>query len=131
MKRKNIYIRKEDEEIWERAEKMAGELGLSAFLAQALRHHVSMVMRAQDLITEAVNSTKTPEEAVAQLQDRAQDDWPLSTFLLRLGYEELKDFPDAYGKEPDPLEIGASEAVGFFLDDRIDDEEGEGEENDK
>jgi hypothetical protein len=39
--RRNIYVRDEDEDVWERAEKLAGEEPMSRLITEALRAYVS------------------------------------------------------------------------------------------
>jgi hypothetical protein len=41
MGRRNVYIRDEDEDVWERAEKLAGEAPMSRVITEALRAYVS------------------------------------------------------------------------------------------
>jgi hypothetical protein len=41
MARRNVYIRDEDEDVWERAEKLAGDAPLSRVITEALRVYVS------------------------------------------------------------------------------------------
>jgi hypothetical protein len=40
MARRNVYIRNEDEDVWERAEKLAGEASMSRVITEALRTYV-------------------------------------------------------------------------------------------
>jgi hypothetical protein len=40
MGRRNVYIRNEDEDVWERAEKLAGEAPMSRVITEALRAYV-------------------------------------------------------------------------------------------
>jgi hypothetical protein len=40
MARRNVYVRDEDEEVWERAEKLAGEAPMSRVITEALRAYV-------------------------------------------------------------------------------------------
>lgn len=41
MGRRNVYVRDEDEDVWERAEKLAGEAPMSRIITDALRAYVS------------------------------------------------------------------------------------------
>jgi hypothetical protein len=41
MGRRNIYVRDEDEDVWERAEQLAGEAPMSRVITEALRAYVS------------------------------------------------------------------------------------------
>jgi hypothetical protein len=41
MGRRNVYVRDEDEAVWERAEKLAGEAPMSRVITEALRAYVS------------------------------------------------------------------------------------------
>jgi hypothetical protein len=41
MGRRNVYVREDDEDVWERAEKLAGEAPMSRIITDALRAYVS------------------------------------------------------------------------------------------